>query len=106
MVSLKREFLQQGHDSRCCVSGVRDRTFMLKRNRAARVTLAIPTWDSAQPSAAARSNRASRGRLLLAGPAKQVDEVLMKFEPGGVVGVAVRRGEIAVIADLEPGKRV
>ena len=50
-----------------------------------------------------RSNRASRGRLLLAGQTEQVDEVLMKFEPDGVIGVAVRRGEVAMIAGLELG---
>ena len=53
-----------------------------------------------------RSNRASRGRLLLAGQAEQVDEVLVKFKPDGVIGVAVRRGQIAMIAGLKLGKRV
>lgn len=50
-------------------------------------------------SAAEHSNRAAhRGRLLLASQAEQVDEVLMKFEPDRVIGVAIRRGEIAMIA--------
>ena len=63
-----------------------------------------PETNSAKAlSAAVRSKRASRSRLLLAGQAEQVDEVLMKFEPDGVIGVAVRRGEIAMIAGLELG---
>ena len=63
-------------------------------------------WAGARVAATVRSKRASSGRLLLAGQAEQVDKVLMKLEPDGMVGVAVRRGEIAVIAGLEFGERV
>jgi hypothetical protein len=63
-------------------------------------------WAGARVAATVRSKRASSGRLLLAGQAEQVDKVLMKLEPDGMVGVAVRRGEIALIASLEFGERV
>src|ERR1700741_64057 len=70
-----------------------------------------PTWQLPEhrrrgASVEARSERASRGRLLLARPAEQIDEVLMQLEPDGVIGVAVGRGDVAVIAGLDFGKRI
>ena len=66
----------------------------------------VAAWEQkCEPMTCVRaggSKRASRGRLLPARQAEQVDKVLMKFEPDGVIGVAVRRGEIAMIAGLEP----